>query len=415
MEEKLIIKNFGPIKSVSLDLKKILLFIGKQSSGKSTIAKLISIFRDIDFISSIDNHLVFFQKYKISNYFGSDTYFSYKSKYYSLHYKNGNFDVKIDNKYKSNFGSYKVETENVLSNIKMVSDSNEKLVKRIKSKLKLLGNAAEKNKKKIEKEIEILFKKIDKNSARFQHFSTKIKAGKLMAFIKDSVYIPSERIIISTISDSPIGFMDSNIALPKFLTEFGRLFENSRSEKKELDIINLNVKYKYDNGSNKIYYDDNNFVPLSESSSGIQTITPLYLVIESLSNKGLEQRTYIIEEPELNLYPVSQKQLVYYLIAMCTIDYDELVLTTHSPYVLSSLNNLLMAFDSYKKYKNEDIKKIIPQKFWINPQGFNAYYISNGISKSIYDKKNKLISENELDEISSEIKDEFYKLLQMHK
>ena len=38
---KLSIKNFGPIKSVSLDFKRINVLIGPQSSGKSTISKLV--------------------------------------------------------------------------------------------------------------------------------------------------------------------------------------------------------------------------------------------------------------------------------------------------------------------------------------------------------------------------------------
>ncbi len=44
MNEKIIIKNFGPLKQLELDLKEIMVFIGPQASGKSTIAKLIYFF-----------------------------------------------------------------------------------------------------------------------------------------------------------------------------------------------------------------------------------------------------------------------------------------------------------------------------------------------------------------------------------
>lgn len=37
---RLIIKNIGPIKHVDIELNKINVIIGEQSSGKSTIAKL---------------------------------------------------------------------------------------------------------------------------------------------------------------------------------------------------------------------------------------------------------------------------------------------------------------------------------------------------------------------------------------
>ena len=42
MGKRLIVNNFGPIREVDIDLKKINVFIGPQGSGKSTIAKIIS-------------------------------------------------------------------------------------------------------------------------------------------------------------------------------------------------------------------------------------------------------------------------------------------------------------------------------------------------------------------------------------
>lgn len=48
------IKNFGPIKEGLrendgwLDVKKVTVFIGNQGSGKSTVAKLISVFTKIE-------------------------------------------------------------------------------------------------------------------------------------------------------------------------------------------------------------------------------------------------------------------------------------------------------------------------------------------------------------------------------
>lgn len=48
--EKLIVKNFGPIKEAEIELTKYVVFIGDTSTGKSVLAKLISIFRDANFI-----------------------------------------------------------------------------------------------------------------------------------------------------------------------------------------------------------------------------------------------------------------------------------------------------------------------------------------------------------------------------
>lgn len=52
---KLIIDKFGPVEHAEIEIKKVNLFIGKQSIGKSTIAKLITILTDhINLIMLID-------------------------------------------------------------------------------------------------------------------------------------------------------------------------------------------------------------------------------------------------------------------------------------------------------------------------------------------------------------------------
>lgn len=45
--QKIIINNFGAIKYAEIEVKKILVLIGEQASGKSTIAKLIYFFKTI--------------------------------------------------------------------------------------------------------------------------------------------------------------------------------------------------------------------------------------------------------------------------------------------------------------------------------------------------------------------------------
>ena len=45
---KLIVKNFGPLKDIEIEVREMVVFIGAQASGKSTLAKLLSIFEDED-------------------------------------------------------------------------------------------------------------------------------------------------------------------------------------------------------------------------------------------------------------------------------------------------------------------------------------------------------------------------------
>ena len=88
MAEKLIVENFGPIKKIDLELNKILILIGPQSTGKSTIAKLISVFRNYDFLLGLDKFEVQLEQYKIASYLKKDTFIQYKTDAYSFVYQN---------------------------------------------------------------------------------------------------------------------------------------------------------------------------------------------------------------------------------------------------------------------------------------------------------------------------------------
>lgn len=107
-------------------------------------------------------------------------------------------------------------------------------------------------------------------------------------------------------------------------------------------------------------------------------------------------KTFFIEEPEAHLFPISQKHIVS-LIALLYNQKDKSVITTHSPYILTALNNLILANDVKKKGK--DIKDIVDEDLCINFDDVSAYTIKDGKLKSIMDKENRLIGN---DYISSE-------------
>ena len=46
---KLIVKNFGPLKDIEIEVREMVTFIGAQASGKSTLAKLLAVFEDENF------------------------------------------------------------------------------------------------------------------------------------------------------------------------------------------------------------------------------------------------------------------------------------------------------------------------------------------------------------------------------
>ncbi|AMJ67228.1 hypothetical protein AXW84_18670 [Hymenobacter sp. PAMC 26628] len=160
---------------------------------------------------------------------------------------------------------------------------------------------------------------------------------------------------------------------------------------------------------------------LYETASGIQSVTPLLVLLEYVSRNTEQAQSFIVEEPELNLYPTAQQGLLNWLVEKCTKGENDLTITTHSPYILSHLNLLLYAHHVGNKdeEKRQKVAAIIPEKYWVNPDEFAAYYVNGpegaGGIRSLLDPETKLISQNELDAVSGIQADEFDQLLDINR
>jgi hypothetical protein len=129
-----------------------------------------------------------------------------------------------------------------------------------------------------------------------------------------------------------------------------------------------------------------------------------------------------IEEPELNCFPTTQKKLVEFLIEKIKFKnfekskdyYCNLLLTTHSPYILTTLNNLMYSFLVGQKNEKE-VNNIIEQKFWLNPDDVSVYMmLSNGTSENIMDEELKQIKVEKIDEISEVLSTQWHQLADLN-
>ena len=182
----------------------------------------------------------------------------------------------------------------------------------------------------------------------------------------------------------------------------------------------LHGDYKNENGMEKIFYNEKEFVPLSMSSSGQQEVIRIIQdAIYILNEKQKASR--IIEEPETHLFPKAQKMLVELLILVANKTNSQLIITTHSPYVQATFNNMLyytkvirMQPDKKKEieefFLTENLKTAANECMNISPEKFQAYALkanSNVYCKSILDDVTQLIGDNFIDEETENINNEF--------
>ncbi len=149
----------------------------------------------------------------------------------------------------------------------------------------------------------------------------------------------------------------------------------------------------------RLYYSDTEYVKLSLSSSGQQeAVWILQLIFSLMLNNTLA--TLVIEEPEAHLFPEAQMYMVWLMALFANQEGNRLIVTTHSPYILTSLNNLLYAEQVGKVAERESVEKIIPSSYWLDFDRLSVNLIGEGEISSILDRSIKQIKAEMIDSVS---------------
>lgn len=401
MNEQLIVKNFGPIKDATVDFKKVTVFIGPTGGGKSTLAKLAAISKNENYSvfgrNRYDAHS-FLKDYGLEGYKNKSSTILIVSNFYhkSFYFEKGLVSTYLH-----------PEIEQKHSNI--IKDAQERLdkVKNMIESSKLNHKSIINNTNRITKSISNSLDVVSKETITY-------------AFNLKPVYIPSERIFLSSIEYSWAGLMRDDINISKVLLEFANLFSSAKKEVKKIIIPLFNVTYVNVRGQDFIKIPQKKApIKLLETASGIQSVTPMLVLLEHLSRQKEQAQSFIVEEPELNLYPTAQQGLLNWLVEKCTAGENDLTITTHSPYILSHLNLLLYAYQVAEKHpeRADDVAKIVPRESWINPKEFAAYRVEGqkeGGVHSIVNPETGLISYNDLDALAGNSATEFDQLLDIN-
>ena len=146
-----------------------------------------------------------------------------------------------------------------------------------------------------------------------------------------------------------------------------------------------------------------NAAALEKASTGQQNIVRILqdMFMNILYNEVIFR---VIEEPEAHLHPTAQKHLMHIIALMRNHIDSQIVITTHSPYFLAVLKNLLTAGQLSRKKTKAAAKKasLTPKLCWLNPDEVEVYHFKAGRSHAIVQPEAEPVLENPLADLLAE-------------
>ena len=375
------IKNFGPIlDSTKIELTPLMVLIGRQSSGKSTFMKVLCFCRWVekkimvstdDIVSQYTHYNRFIKDLKSfhrlnDEYFRADTELKYDGDVISIEYTGINGNAKI----------------------------------------------------------------VRKKSFAEKRYNSKL------------CYIPAERNLVSAIQNVDKTYKATGRdVLFNFIYEWDEAKEPYTNEHPFKLAATGGFSYVNKFGADVVVREDGSETPAFYASSGMQSVMPMDVMVNYITdcvgkNASLSMRErneisetdndyavrrlfyqsaqLFIEEPEQNLYPESQKLVVMSIVrslkkALENGSEQSLALvTTHSPYIMSVMNVLLLAAIVTEKGLRQEVidgDSVLPSS------SISGYFIDeNGIFQNILDAEVPMLSGNDLDGVSDWVDDSISKL-----
>src|ERR687886_1347462 len=422
MAEKLTVKNFAGITDLEIDIKRINILIGPQASGKSVCAKLLFYFKNFvwEILSVVENeqtkrNLDFNYSKKFEEYFPPD---SWGDKDFFIRYEIANVFIEVSRK-EENKGKISLRYSDLFK--KELTDLRNFLKKSIdKSSEK---NAKYDNFDRLYLTRQVLREHLVNFLYRF--------IGRDAAF--NQLFIPAGRSFFSILQINIFSFLSSSNALDPFLREFGSIYENiksarliSRGRLPDKDIqeeINTLIekslcgKHVHEKGKDFLEVADGRRISIANSSSGQQETLPLTIMLAALPFL-VSTHTVYIEEPEAHLFPSAQRNIVELIATVFNYRKEELqfFITTHSPYVLTALNNLLQAGLLYEESSRDvqyQLENIVSRYKSLDVSDLSAYVLMDGECRSIVCPETGLIDAKVIDSVSDDLAIEFEQLLNL--
>ena len=417
--EKIVINKLGPIKHCTLEINDFMVFTGPQASGKSTIAKSIffffiiknlllmqinkKLFGESDTIKlTIKNRLIkevranFLQTFGTTWCMDNDMFMEYyytDSIYIKIWLKDDPISpnyiwIEFSEKLIDFLGRFDNIHLDILSYARNSIDeffgNNEEIIyiPAGRSMMTLFSS-----------QLMFMYSVMNDDQKRSLDYCTQNYLERILQLK------PSFSNSIQTLIKNKIELTDTKI--------------NRRNLQQCADLMKqiLHGEYRNVDGEERLQLDDDRYIKINFASSGQQeAVWILNVVFYYLLNN--RKSFFIIEEPESHLFPNAQKLMAEF-ISLAKNGGNKILLTTHSPYILGTINNMLYASRISKEVNNSSLGKIINPLKWLNFEKLSAYYVELGVMKSCLDEDFEAIDNEIIDGASDEINTDYDKMVNL--
>ncbi|MBQ9120311.1 MAG: AAA family ATPase [Lachnospiraceae bacterium] len=433
--QKIYIRNNGPVKEFEMDIQNFNLLIGEQATGKSTIAKSVYFFRIIktsiiDYLTQVCDTKTYKNEFQDEVRFDKAIRRDLKDIFIKLFGYSWDLNPEFEMWY---------EYATDISIRVALHDGdrpNKKLISVNYSKV--LYDKIEALRKEI---IEIYYNDtrsmlslaLTSERRKRNHEMIIQRVNEIFADNKETYFIPAGRSLL-TVMSSNRAMMNSATNLDLITEQFMMLIDSIRNgfergvkmahqyypvEQRSFDVNDIAEfiihmqKGEYFSKKGKEYLqipeDSEHMVAINFASSGQQEILWVLNFLYVLLLKQ-EKAFVIIEEPEAHIYPALQKELMEFIAMYTNLQDNSVFITTHSPYVLTAVNNLYYAGVLAQEGHGKAVHQVVPKRKMISAGQLSAYKLLSRQEKGkelnylpLFEDSGREIRTAMLDEVSAQI------------
>lgn len=416
--EKLEIEGFADLGNLEIEFKPITVLTGPSGSGKSLVMKLRYFFKGLFY--SIQDHLTNFRppealKQIIEGVFLTNfPVFSETAISFKIIYSLGKFNITISRNLESEFIlniKFNDEFDSFIKDFLNYKDAE------IRSRNELTEVA----------QFETIHDFISKLNIEYDK---RIEKYIQLTELSSNLFIPAEREYFNsqfTVNNFNVlheASIEGRIK-KEFNTMIQQIVLQQSLDELYVEVRNVSELITNINGGhitifeNEIYLTSSNVkYSIYFGSSGQKSTTYLIILLAKIYNiyKSINSGiTLYIEEPEAHLFPNQQYELIKLICLIYNnIKNCQIILSTHSNYMMTALNNFIIAGTVLKNNPGTEdrINDILKVNSSVNIENVAAWYLNDKTSNNMIE--NDLINFEGLDTAGEQIINDFNAILDLY-